>query len=164
MKRRTILVLLLLGLNILPIFSSSADIDLKSKIDEQPLTYNLYRKTDSGLILIEEDSTYTIDEINPLTTNTMITDFSIIVNSNLNSSRSVTVKVTPSSFTTVLNGDRPFDSGVVPVINTIIDRKVVNAGLNSDKEVYRFNIFVGGKPNLPAGIYKSIVNVDYIIE
>ena len=163
-KRKTIFILFVLGLNLVPIFAKSANLNLTSTIKETPLTYNLYRKTDNVLTLIKEDSIYTVDNINPLTTNTMITDFSIIVNSNLNSSRSIKVKVTPSSFKTVLNGTRSFDSGITPVINTIINRKVVEAGLNTDKEVYRFNIFIGGKPNLPAGEYTSIVNVDYLIE
>ena len=94
----------------------------------------------------------------------MITDFTIRVNSNLTSPRNVSVKITPESFKTVLNGTQIYDSKSTPIINTIIDRKVVAAGINKDKEVYRFNMYIVGKPNLPAGQYISNVDVEYIIE
>ncbi len=140
------------------------DITLDSSITEVPLEYELYRKIDDGLTLIENESVYTIDNLNPLTTNTMITDFTIRVNSNLNSSKNVNVTVSPSTFKTILNNDQIYDSNIKPIINTIIDRKTVQAGLNTNKEVYRFNIFVCGKKNLPAGKYICNVNVQYTIE
>ncbi len=161
------LIIILVSLFVLSssLFSEKKDVKLNSSIKETPLTYELFRKLpDNSLILIEDESIYVIDEINPLTTNTMITDFTIRVNSNLNFERTVSVSVEPDSFKTVLNGDQIFDSKITPKINTIIIKPIVKAGLNEDKEVYRFNIFVGGRKNLPAGIYTCNVDVKYTIE
>lgn len=145
-------------------FAKEANVNISSNINETALSYNLYRKIDSQYTLIDDGEVYKVDNLNSLNTNTMITDFTIRVNSNLNENKNVSVKITPSTFKTTLNGDQEFDSGLKPIINTIIDRKTVYAGLNVDKEVYRFNIFISGRPNLPAGVYVSIVGVEYIIE
>ncbi|NCD07735.1 MAG: hypothetical protein EOL97_16625 [Spirochaetia bacterium] len=162
--KKTFLLISILIIASTVCFAKEANVYLSSKIKETELSYNLYRKIESQYTLIENGDVYQVNDINPLTTNTMITDFTIRVNSNLNEDKNVSVTITPSTFKTTLNGDQAFDSGVKPIINTIIDKKIVYAGLNSDKEVYRFNIFIGGKPNLPAGIYVSNVDVEYIIE
>ncbi len=146
------------------LFAKSAEVKLNTSIDEIPLTYGLYRNIDNNLTLIEDGETYIIDDLNPLFTNTMITDFTIRVNSNLNSSKNVKVNVTPGTFKTVLNNSEVYDSKLTPKINTIINRPVVEAGINKNKEVYRFNIFVVGRNNLPAGIYVCNVDVEYTIE
>lgn len=164
MKRLSIFLLILFFVSIF-ISAKNSEISLDSSITETPLTYELYRKLeDKSLTVIEEDSIYVIDEINPLSTNTMITDFTIRVNSNLNSERNVSVEVTPETFKTILNGDQIYDSKVTPIINTIINRPIVSAGVNENKEVYRFNIYICGRKNLPAGIYTCNVDVKYTIE
>jgi len=163
--KKLILILVSLFIISLSLFAKKKDVNLNSSIKETPLTYELYRKLpDNSLILIEDESLYVIDEINPLTTNTMITDFTIRVNSNLNFEKTVSVEVIPDTFKTILNGDQVYDSKITPKINTIINRPIVKAGLNEDKEVYRFNIFVGGRKNLPAGVYTCNVDVKYTIE
>ena len=147
------------------IFAKENNVSINTSVPESELSYNLYRKSGAEYTLIDENSTYVIDDLNSLNTNTMITDFTIRVDSNLNSAKSVSVEVTPGTFTTYLNdGKDLYDSGLTPRINTIIDKGIVKAGLNEFEEVYRFNIFVVGKANLPAGDYTCLVDVEYIVE
>lgn len=163
MKKLISLIFIILFASIF-LFAKSSEVSLNTSIDETPLTYELYRNVDNNLTLIEDGETYIIDDINPLYTNTMITDFTVRVNSNLNSSKNVKVSIVPGTFKTILNDSEVYDSNLTPKINTIINRPVVEAGVNTNKEVYRFNIFVGGKKNLPAGTYVCNVNVEYLIE
>jgi hypothetical protein len=162
--KKIVLSFFLIAIIATSLFAKDESVDLASQVAETSLTYNLYRKIDDSFTLIGDGETYIVDNLNPLSGNTMITDFTIRVDSNLNSSRTVSVKVTPESFKTILNGDQIYDSGRTPVINTIINKKTVEAGINKNREVYRFNIFVVGKRNLPAGRYISNVDVEYIIE
>lgn len=162
--RRILVMVIFTIVSITSLFSRENNVSLNTSIDEAPLEYELYRKLDNNLTLIEDGSVYIIDNLNDLSTNTMITDFTIRVNSNLNSSKSVNVNITPGTFKTFLNDTQVYDSKIKPIINTIINRKVVNPGLNVNKEVYRFNIFVCGRKNLPAGKYICNVNVEYSIE
>jgi hypothetical protein len=147
------------------IFAKENNIALNTSVPESELTYNLYRKIGTEYTLIEDASTYVIDDLNSLKTNTMITDFTIRVDSNSNSAKSVSVEVTPGTFKTYLNdGTELYDSEITPKVNTIIDKGIVKAGLNSFQEVYRFNIFVVGKASLPAGDYTCNVDVEYTIQ
>ena len=164
--KKTVLILLMAAIALSSLFAKSAEVQLNSNIDEAPLVYKLYRELETKeLIEITDETPYVVSEINPLTTNTMITDFIIIANSNSNSDKSISVTITPGTFKTYLNEDEEYDTEITPIINVNgSSDSILPAGLNTDKEVYRFNIFVNGKPNLPAGDYVSIVNVEYKIE
>lgn len=162
--RKIIFIFLFISIIASTLFANSTGVDIITQVDEVALDYRLYRKSNDTLTLLKDGETYVIDNLNPLSTNTMITDFTIRVNSNLTSPKNVSVKITPKSFKTVLNGTQIYDSKSTPIINTIIDRKIVAAGINKDKEVYRFNMYIVGKPNLPAGQYISNVDIEYIIE
>jgi len=157
-KILTILTLSLIAIT--SIFGKSAQVQLETSIEETPVSYKLAY---DGKDLTDGIENYTI-EVAPLTKAGNTKDFTIYANSNMNSDLEVTVKVSPHSFKTILNGNTEYDSKIEPKVKSILSIEKITAGLHNKYLVNKFNLFWEGNKDLPAGDYVSNVYIYYSIK
>jgi len=158
MKKTIILLTILFSL--CSIYAKDIDIKLKNSVSETDISYQLYYN--DGRVISGNTNEIVVQ---PLTSNGQTEDFYINATYNKNKGARINVEVTPTEFTTILNGNVETSSQIIPNVNYYNSNKTkLDAGRHIDKTVFKFYLNWEGNSNLAAGSYISNVAINYTIE
>jgi uncharacterized protein YxeA len=157
---KKILTLFIIGAIVMTsIFTKSAQIQLVNTIKETPVSYNLYYKNE----YILDKTVYSIT-VDSLAKDGETDKFEVTATSNMNKPLSINVKIDPKPFKTTLNGNKPYNSGIVPQVEQDTKLIKLEAGKHENKLVNSFKLFWFGTEDLPAGDYVSNIKIEYTIK
>ncbi len=159
--KRTITLLITLILTTTSIFAASANINLKNTIEETSVVYKLFYNND---MIDNEEKSYEINILQPLTEGGNTNPFLIYASSNMNKDLSINVNVVPDSFkTTINNKSKIINSNITPTVFSPLTYDTLSAGKHENEIVYVFILSWDGNKDLVAGDYVSNVNIEYSI-